>query len=98
MYVDKATFAPLWEDLYDRNLKLWRIFGLFLRSAEVPGVGTVDASGSMVWAFWDVQNSHASFFIDPAADHPLYVNDLAPQEYMDLQRFTSAPGLNLIMR
>jgi len=98
MYVDKATFAPLWEDLYDRDLKLWRIFGLFLRAADVPGVGPVDASGSMVWAFWDVQNSHATFFIDPAANHPLYLNDQAPKEYMDVARFTSAPGLNLIMR
>ena len=98
MYVDKATFAPLWEDLYDRDLKLWRIFGLFLRAAEVPEIGTVDATGSMVWAFWDVQNSHATFFIDPAADYPFYLNDLAPKEYMDVARFTSAPGLNLIMR
>ena len=98
MYVDKATFAPLWEDLYDSNLKLWRIFGLFLRAADVPDVGTVDATGSMVWAFWDVINSHATFFIDPTAGHPLYVNDAAPKEYSDLARFSSAPGLNLIMR
>ena len=98
MYVDKATFAPLWEDLYDSDLKLWRIFGLFLRAADVPDVGTVDATGSMVWAFWDVINSHATFFIDPTAGHPLYVNDAAPKEYSDLARFSSAPGLNLIMR
>jgi hypothetical protein len=98
MYVDKATFAPLWEDLYDSNLNLWRIFGLFLRAAEVPGVGTVDATGSMVWAFWDVINSHATFFIDPTAGHPLYVNEAAPKEYSDLARYSSAPGLNLIMR
>jgi Protein of unknown function (DUF1329) len=71
MYVDKATFAPLWEDLYDTNLKPWRIMALFLRSMDIPGIGTVDASGSMVWVFWDVQNSHASFFLDPGAGHPL---------------------------
>lgn len=98
MYIDKATYAPIWEDLYDRKLQLWRIFGLFLRSVDVPGVGMVDASGSMVWTFWDVQNSHASFFIDPGAGHPLYVNDQAPKEYLDLARYTSPPGLNLIMR
>jgi Protein of unknown function (DUF1329) len=98
MYVDKATFAPLWEDLYDSKMNLWRIFGLFLRAAEVPGVGTVDATGSMVWAFWDVKNSHATFFIDPAAGHSLYANEMAPKEYSDLERYTSAPGLNLIMR
>ena len=98
MYVDKATYQPLWEDLYDSNLKLWRIMGLFLRSMDIPGIGTVDASGSMVWAFWDVQNSHATFFLDPGPGHSLYVNDQAPKEYSDVARFSSASGLNLIMR
>ena len=98
MYVDKATWAPLWEDLYDRQMQPWRFFALFLRTVDVPGVGPVDASGSMVWAFWDVQNNHASFFIDPGAGHQLYVNEQAPKEYTDLTRYASAPGLNLIMR
>jgi hypothetical protein len=98
MYVDKATYAPLWEDLYDSNMALWRIFGLFMRAADIPGIGPVTASGSMVWAFWDVQNSHATFFIDPAPGHAYYLNDQAPKEFQDLERYTSAPGLNLIMR
>ena len=98
MYVDKATFAPLWEDLYDSNLTLWRIFGLFMRTVDVPGIGPVNSTGSMVWAFWDVQHDHASFFIDPAPGHVFAVNEQAPKEYFDLARFSSAPGLNLIMR
>jgi Protein of unknown function (DUF1329) len=98
MYVDKATYAPLWEDLYDSKMKLWRILGLFLRAADVPGIGPVTASGSMVWAFWDVQNSHATFFIDPAPGHAFYLNDQAPKEFTDIGRYTSAPGLSLIMR
>lgn len=98
MYVDKATYAPFWEDLYDSKMQLWRIFGMFMRTVDVPGIGPVTASGSMVWAFWDVQNSHASFFIDPAPGHALYLNDQAPKEFQDVERYTSAPGLNLIMR
>jgi Protein of unknown function (DUF1329) len=98
MYVDKATWAPVWEDLYDRQMQPWRFFALFLRTVDVPGVGPVDASGSMVWAFWDVQFNHATFFIDPGAGHQLYVNEQAPEEFNDLPRYTSAPGLNLIMR
>jgi hypothetical protein len=98
MYVDKASYAPLWEDLYDSKMELWRIFGLFLRAADVPGIGPVTSSGSMVWGFWDVQNSHATFFIDPAPGHPFYLNDQAPKEFSDLGRYTTAPGLNLIMR
>lgn len=98
MYVDKASFAPLWEDLYDSKMQPWRIFGLFMRAVDVPGIGPITSSGSMVWAFWDVQNSHATFFIDPAPSHAFHVNDQAPKEYLDLEKFTSAPGLNLIMR
>jgi uncharacterized protein DUF1329 len=98
MYVDKATYAPVWEDLYDSKMQLWRIFGLFMHTVDVPGVGPVTANGAMVWAFWDVQNSHATFFIDPAPGHAFYVNEQAPSEYLDLTRYTSAPGLNQIMR
>jgi hypothetical protein len=98
MYVDKATYAPIWEDLYDSNMKPWRILGLFLRTINVPGIGPQDDAGSLIWAFWDVQNQHASFFIDPAPGHDFYVNSEAPHDYDDLTRYSSAPGLNLIMR
>jgi hypothetical protein len=98
MYVDKATYAPLWEDLYDSKMQPWRVFGMFMQAVDVPNIGPVTASGAMVWAFWDVQNSHATFFVDPAPGHPFYVNEQAPKEFQDLERFTSAPGLNLIMR
>ena len=71
---------------------------MFLRSMDVPGVGQVTASGAMVWAFWDVQHQHSTFFIDPTADHPYYLNEQAPPEFTDLTRYTSPAGLNLIMR
>jgi hypothetical protein len=28
IYIDKATWAPLWEDLYDDHLKPWRFVGI----------------------------------------------------------------------
>lgn len=98
MYVDKATYAPLWEDLYDAKMQPWKVFGLFLRTLEVPGIGPVNVNGSMVWAFWDVQHQHATFFIEPSNGHDFYVNEQAPQEFFDLTRYTSPAGLNLIMR
>jgi hypothetical protein len=98
MYVDRADSSPLWEDLYDNQMKLWRLYGLFLHPMNVPNVGIVNTTGAMVYAFWDVQNSHTTFFIDPAEGHPVYVNEQAPKEYFDLARYTEASGLNLIMR
>jgi hypothetical protein len=98
MYVDKATYAPIWEDLYDTNMKPWRILALFLQSVEVPGIGMVTDSGASIWAFWDVQHQHSTFFIDPSYGHAFYLNQQSPPEFTDLTRYTSPAGLNLIMR
>jgi hypothetical protein len=98
VYVDKATYAPVWEDLYDESLKPWRFVGLFLRTLDVPGIGTLDTSNSMVYAFWDVKYSHATIFAEPGQGEPFYVNQEAPKEFLDLERFTTPGGLSLIMR
>lgn len=99
MYVDKTTFAPYWEELYDAKMKPWKIVGLFLRPVEIPGVGKVETSGSLVYAFWDVQNQHASFVMDPtSSSYPYYANDQVPAEYLDLNKYTTPGGLNMIMR
>ena len=98
MYVDRAFSAPLWEDLYDSQMRPWKYLGLFLRTLDVPGIGPVNATGSLVEAYWDIQNKHSTFFSDPAAGHPFYVNQEAPKQYEDLSRFTTPSGLNEIMR
>jgi hypothetical protein len=43
-------------------------------------------------------DSHATFFIDPTADHPLRIKRFGAEEYFDMERFTSARGLDLIKR
>jgi hypothetical protein len=98
LYVDKQFSAPLWEDLYDMQMQPWKFVGLFLKTCDVPQVGPVNSCGGLVWSYWDVKNTHATFFVDPNAAHPIYTNEDAPKEYTDLVRFTTAPGLNLIMR
>lgn len=98
MYVDKASSAPLWLDLYDRDMKYWKFAGFFLKTLDVPGVGPVTTSGAAVEAMWDMQNKHSSYFIDPALNRPFYVNEQAPKEYEDVTRYTTPSGLNEIMR
>ena len=98
IYVDKATSAPLWEDLYDTNLQPWRFVGIFLRTLDVPGLGPQDTSNSMVYGFWDVKYSHATVFAEPADGQPFYINEQAPKDFFDLERFTTPGGLNEIMR
>jgi hypothetical protein len=98
VYVDKATYAPLWEDLYDPNSKPWRSIGFFLRMMDIPGIGPVDTSNSMVYGFWDVKYSHATVFAEAAEGQPFYVNDQAPKEFLDLEKYTTPGGLSLILR
>jgi len=99
MYVDKTTYLPLWEELYDSDMKLWKIVGLFNQTLDVPGVGPVDSSNSLIYSFWDIQNDHASFVADPTDNPgPFYVNGQVPKEYLDVARYTTPGGLNMIMR
>ncbi|MGH7878412.1 MAG: DUF1329 domain-containing protein [Candidatus Binataceae bacterium] len=98
MYVDKAFFSTLWEDLYDKQMKPWKFAGFFLGTVDVPGVGPVNSSGVAVEAFWDIQNNHASILPDPGNGRPFYVNEQAPNEYRDIARFTTVNGLSEIMR
>jgi hypothetical protein len=99
MYVDKTDNAPLWEELYNPDGKLWKIAGLFPRTVDVPNVGPIDNSGSLIYAFWDIQNNHASFVADPTDNsYPFYVNEQVPKDYLDLTRYSEPSGLNMIMR
>jgi hypothetical protein len=98
VYIDKATYAPLWEDLYDPDAKPWRSMGFFLRTLDIPGVGLVDTSNSMVYGFWDVKYSHATIFAEAAEGQPFYVNEQAPKEFLDLEKYTTPGGLSLILR
>ena len=99
MYVDQTTFAPYWEELYDAKMRPWKIVGLFLRNVDLPGVGKVETSGSLIYAFWDIRNDHASFVVDPTDNsYPVYWNSQVPADYLDLTRYTTPGGLNMIMR
>jgi hypothetical protein len=98
IYADSNFNYPLWEDLYDNDAKLWKIFGIFPFKIDVPGVGPINTAALDVEAYWDVIHQHASFASEPYMGHPAYVNGQAPKEYNDLARYTTAAGLNLIMR
>ncbi|HZO82654.1 MAG TPA: DUF1329 domain-containing protein [Candidatus Binataceae bacterium] len=98
IYVDEQSSTPLWEELYDSHMQLWKIVGIFARVMEVPQIGPVNASGSEYEAFWDIKNNHATYFIDPSEGNPFYFNDAAPKQYQDVPKYTTPGGLGQIMR
>jgi hypothetical protein len=97
IYVDTQFAGALWEDLYDKDMKVWKFLGLFRKTLDVPGIGPVNESGSQATVFWDVQNRHWTVFTNPTVGRPIYLNEQAPKEYNDLARYTTPAGLNDII-
>ncbi len=98
MYIDATTYVPLWEDLYDKEMKPNRSIALFLHTLDIPGIGPQDSSNSMIYGIWDVQTHHATVFAEPGDNSAFYVNEQAPEDFTDLNRYTTPNGLSLIMR
>ena len=99
MYVDQQFYGPLWEDLYDRNMKLWKIAHLSPQVRDIPGIGLTSNSGSIFEQFWDVQSNHATY--DASFDghgHGPLVASQVPAGYLDLRRYGSPGGMSEIMR
>ncbi|MBV8774982.1 MAG: DUF1329 domain-containing protein [Deltaproteobacteria bacterium] len=98
MYIDKQFYGALWENLYDSHDRLWKFLAVFRPAHQAPGIGPVDEALSYDESIWDIQNKHATFFLDPTGDNPIYLNQQAPGNYQDVERYTTPSGLNMIMR
>ncbi len=102
MYVDKQTMHQFWEEVYDTNLKLWKIVRIYPHPAEVdPGQGVIPLSGSLIETYWDVQNDHKSdvFTANPdGKTDGLVYNAGAPTEFNNVAKYSTPGGLMQIMR
>ncbi len=99
MYVDRQFFGALWEDLYDANMKLWKIALLQPIVENVPQIGPQSSGGAQVSHFWNIQSDHATFS-GPNDGHGynILINEQVPQQYLDIEKYTTPGGLNQIMR
>lgn len=96
IYVDAHFSGPLWQEIYDAKMKLWKFYEVAAQRIEVPGIGPQNAAGGDMETIWDVQNNHATWAAESAKT--LVANENAPNEFQDLERYTTPAGLNLIMR
>jgi hypothetical protein len=96
MYIDSHNFSPLWEELYDTRMNLWKFQTTLPQRVEVPGIGPVVTPGVDIELIWDVQRNHASAGGESAGS--VYVNEQAPADFQDMARYTTPAGLNMIMR
>lgn len=99
MYVDKQFYGALWEDLYDSKMRLWKVALLQPIVIHVPRIGPQNSSGAQYSHFWDLRNNHATFN-GPNDGHgyDVLINEQAPEQYEDMERYTTPGGLSQVMR
>lgn len=99
MFEDAQFYHELWEDLYDANMKLWKIVWVVRRAAPVPGQGISPNNGDVLESYFDVQNEHASYVT--TGDRPgtdLIFDEQIPAEFHDVAKYSTPGGLMQIMR
>jgi len=99
MYVDRQFYGALWEDLYDPKMQLWKVALLQPIVIKIPRIGLQNSTGAQFSHWWDIQNEHATFS-GPNDGHGynVLINDDAPQQYLDVQKYTTPGGLTEVLR
>ena len=99
IYVDQNFFGPLWIDLFNPQMELWKVALLQPIVTNIPGLGLQNSSGAWFAHWWDLQSHHATFQ-GPLDGHGYNVllNNEVPSSYLDVARYTTPGGLSAVMR
>jgi hypothetical protein len=98
MYLDQQFYAALWEDLYDNQMRPWKMALLQPIVLNVPPNGLQNSSGAQYSHFWDIQNNHATFSGPGGHGIAVLINSDAPPQYLNIEKYTTLEGLSEIMR
>lgn len=98
-FIDKETWQPIWMDLYDVGLKLWKIGPSVYKPMPLPGTnGDVATGGGGPgdgnYTFWDVQNNHLTLDIQSGGQ----INSDAPKSFDDFSRWGTPAGMQQVMQ
>lgn len=97
IYEDAENHYALFEDVFDINLKLWKIALANQREIRDPVVGMVP--GPVTSAVWDVQNDHmTTVSTSDKYGHDLLPGSAVPAEYQDIEKYSTPGGLAQIMK
>ncbi len=97
-YIDKVFLHENWSDLYDANMKLWKVLQLGAAPRIVNGVET-SVIGSFWAGMWDFQNYHATIaFTADGPGRDIMIDDSVPKEYEDIERYCTPAGMMMILR
>jgi hypothetical protein len=99
MYADKQYFGAIAEDIYDSNMKLWKVVWVASTPANLDSYGSQAGFGGVVETYWDVQNDHVSYItgLNPNGSLELWDKNVPPA-YNNVTKFSTPGGLMQLMR
>jgi hypothetical protein len=98
MWVDKYVLHEIWTDLYDSNMKLWKIMMVAGAPKKIQGRMS-SVVGTLFVGMWDMQNDHSTLaFTADGHGGDIVVDNAVPKEYEDITRYCTPAGLMQIMR
>jgi hypothetical protein len=104
MYVDKQYYQTLAEDIYDSNMKLWKVVWVGLAPGQYLSSPTANYGEQMgfdgiIETYWDVQNDHVSYITSIGRNAKPFAFDAEiPQQYVNVAKYSTPGGLMQLMR
>ena len=98
-YVDKQYYGNVAEDIYDSNMKLWKVVWVGSTPAQLDNYGEQLGACGIVETYWDVQNEHVSYItsFNPKGACSLY-DTKVPAQWNNVTKYATPAGLSQLMR
>jgi hypothetical protein len=100
-YVDKQYYGNVAEDIYDANMKLWKVVWTAGTPGPLDNYGEQPGACGIVENYWDVQNDHVSYItnFNPAQPGKCALWDSkVPPQWNNVQKYATPAGLAQLMR
>ncbi|MGH9829072.1 MAG: DUF1329 domain-containing protein, partial [Blastocatellia bacterium] len=98
MYLDHEVWSTFWNDNFDSNHKLWKVFAY--ENAYGPAAGFKKTWVGIAAMAWDVQNTHETIWSSWGNKNHRshYLDSEVPSEYRNGTKYGNPAGLMQIMR
>lgn len=99
MYIDKEYYFTIAEDIYDSNMKLWKVMIEAGAPEAYESYGVQPNFGGIIEDFWDVQNDHVSYVTSfNKAGNPILYDSQVPKQFDNVNKYSMPGGLMQLMR
>jgi hypothetical protein len=99
MYIDKQYFQTLTQDIYDSNMKLWKVMFEAGAQSTYDNFGEQPNFGGIIETYWDLQNEHSSYITTfNKGGVPIIYDAQAPKQYDNVAKYSTPGGLMQLMR